>query len=446
MTSSPDLEHSAQQARVLAFAGARREQAQGEAAQLDVLTDAYEEVLNGLHGTDETAYKSLYAVFAVEARMTDFQVAELMHVGHKLRRAFTQTQLAFAAGEVSLAHVRAIVEPAEHISNDPVLVPLYESRIIEYAKTTTPGCTRARAKQIIATLDPQTTQERHRAAREQRDVHTVEREDGMSDLVIHGPTVLIAGAYDVLTRQARGFAEFIVDGDIRTLGNIRADIALDKLLSGTGMTLHGTGLEALKGHVNVTLSAKFLSGDAEGMAELDGHGSLDPELAYELAGINPVWTKLFLSNAGQVVSTCSYSPTAAMRRTLMARDKTCRFPGCRMPVSRCQIDHTNDWATGGKTELSNLGHVCVRHHALKHPQVADEHRWNVEQIEPGVLAWKSPTGKIYIDKPETRVMFTEAEPAHDATTGIPRPRPGETWGEYLARMPHRAPEPASAPF
>lgn len=445
MSTIVDLEHTSQLARVLAFADARREQARREAAQIAMLTDAYEEVMDGPHGLDETAYASLYAVFAVEARMTDFQIGELMSIGHSLRQAFTLTGEAFTEGELSLAHVRAILEPAESIKNDPVLVPFYEAQIVEYAKTTTPGCARARAKQVVASLDPQTTQELHRAARETRTVRTVECENGMSELIVRGPTPLVNGAYDLLTRQAKGFEEFAADGDTRTFDNIRCDIAFDKLLSGTSTTLHGTGLEALKGQVNVTLSAKFLSGDAEGMAELDGYGALDPELAFELAGINPVWTKLFLDNTGEVVSTGSYSPTAQMRRTLRARDKTCRRVGCRRPATQCQIDHTHDWAKGGKTELGNLAHLCVRHHALKHPQVADEHRWYVEQIEPGVLKWTSPTGQTYIDRPEPRVMFTEAEPEASAG-GVPRPRSGETWDEYNPRFLRAAREPANYPF
>lgn len=446
MSNLLDLEHSPQWERVAVFAAGEREKSRFEAGQLAVLTDAYDEVLSGPHGADETAYKSLFAAFAVEARLTDHAVAERMSIGHAVRHTFVETGAAFSAGDLSYQHVRAIVDAASSIAQDPVLVPLYEAQIVEFAKTTTVGCVRSRAKQIIATLDDQSTAERHRTARQFRHVRKVECDDGMGELIAYGPMVLIEGAHDLLTRQGTGFEAFAVEGDTRLLDQVRCDIALDKLLSGTGQTLHGTGLEALKGHINVTLSAKMLSGDADGMAELDGHGALDPETAFELAGLNPVWTKLFLDNGGQVVSTCSYSPTAQMRRTLMARDKTCRFPGCRMPVARCQLDHTDDWAKGGKTELSNLGHLCIRHHALKHPQVDENYRWNVEQLEPGVLAWKSPTGHVYIDKLEARVMFVEATspPEADRWAGL-RPQPGETWAKYLARFPAGAAEPAHSP-
>ncbi len=446
MAPTLDFEQTSQLTRVLAFAEARREQARREAAQIAMLTDAIDELEQGLHGDEETPYNSLYATFAVEAHMTDGQVASLMDIGQRLRHAFLKTGAAFTEGSISLAHVRAILDVADPIRKDPLLIRLFEAEIVEYATTTTPGCTRARAKQVLAKLDPQTSQERHRAARELRDVRSMQLEDGMSELIIHGPTPLINGAYDILTRQARGLAEFAVDGDTRSLDNMRCDIALDKLLSGSATTLHGTGLEALKGQVNVTVSAKFLSGDAEGMAELDGYGALDPDVAFELAVLSPLWTKLFLDNRGQVVSTCSYSPTAEMRRTLKARDKTCMFVGCRRPAAQCQIDHTHDWAKGGKTELGNLAHLCTRHHSLKHPQVADEFRWNVEQIEPGVLKWTSPTGQTYIDRAEPRVMFTEVEPEIDPFTKIPTPRPGETWPEYMERVPEYVPAPGEYPF
>lgn len=442
-----DLEHSSQWERVAVFAEGEREKARFEAKQLAVLTDAYDEVLAGPHGMDETAHKSLFAVFAVETRLTDHAVAERMSVGRAVRHTFVETGTAFSDGHLSYQHVRAIVETAASIAQDPVLVPLYEAQIVEYAKTTTVGCVRSRAKQIIATLDDQTSAERHRAARQFRHVRKVEGDDGMGELIVYGPMPLIAGAYDLLTRQGKGFEAFAVEGDTRSLDQVRCDLALDKLLSGTSQALHGTGLEALKAHINVTVSAKMISGDADGMAELDGHGALDPETAFELAGINPVWTKLFIDNTGQVVSTCSYTPTAQMRRTLMARDKTCRFPGCRMPVARCQVDHTEDWAKGGTTSLDNLANLCVRHHSLKHPQVADKYRWKVEQIEPGVLAWESPTGTVYIDKPETRVMFTEADPPPEADRWVNlRPKPGETWADYTARFPSSTLASTTYPF
>ena len=62
--------------------------------------------------------------------------------------------------------------------------------------------------------------------------------------------------------------------------------------------------------------------------------------------------------AGEVLSvgrrTRTISP--ALRRALAARDRHCRFPGCR--ATRCDVHHVRHWAHGGETALSNLVLLC----------------------------------------------------------------------------------------
>jgi hypothetical protein len=95
-----------------------------------------------------------------------------------------------------------------------------------------------------------------------------------------------------------------------------------------------------------------------------------------------------------------------MKRYLRARDQHCRFPGCRAPAHRCQIDHNRDHAKGGPTAVSNLALFCTSHHPLKHPDVDDRDRWTAKQLDDGVILWTSPLGRSYTDEPPLRVMFT----------------------------------------
>ena len=58
--------------------------------------------------------------------------------------------------------------------------------------------------------------------------------------------------------------------------------------------------------------------------------------------------------------------TPAQRRALLAMYSTCAWPGCRVPVDRCEIHHPDDWLHGGETDLDNLIPICVGHHHLIH--------------------------------------------------------------------------------
>lgn len=69
-------------------------------------------------------------------------------------------------------------------------------------------------------------------------------------------------------------------------------------------------------------------------------------------------------------STEAYTPTEAIAAFVRGRDGTCRFPGCEVPASDCDLDHvmrfgTGDPATGGPTSTTNLHCLCRRHHLMK---------------------------------------------------------------------------------
>ncbi len=88
-------------------------------------------------------------------------------------------------------------------------------------------------------------------------------------------------------------------------------------------------------------------------------------------------------------------PNAAMTAWIRARDRTCRAPGCRIPARACHLDHTTDYAHGGRTTHDDLGLLCGRHHVMKH-----EGGWRLFQIKPGHFIWVSPNGHVYHVRPE----------------------------------------------
>ncbi|KJL22284.1 hypothetical protein RN51_02164 [Microbacterium oxydans] len=197
----------------------------------------------------------------------------------------------------------------------------------------------------------------------------------------------------------------VLPADERGIDAVRTDLLSDLLLTTDPSVAAGTALESIQARIQVTIAAETLAVIDERPAELDGIGALHPDVARDLAGRNGGWSRLFLDRAGVVTATAAYAPTATMRRHLQARDQHCRFPGCRTPVHRCQIDHNHDHAKGGATSIDNLSHFCVGHHALKHPDIAEKHRWRARQTPGGDIEWTSPLGRRYTDASPRRVMF-----------------------------------------
>jgi len=58
--------------------------------------------------------------------------------------------------------------------------------------------------------------------------------------------------------------------------------------------------------------------------------------------------------------------TAAQRRALLLRDKTCRAVGCDVPGTWAEAHHWLPWLLGGLTDLDNAVLLCAHHHHRVH--------------------------------------------------------------------------------
>lgn len=191
--------------------------------------------------------------------------------------------------------------------------------------------------------------------------------------------------------RARRFARA---REARSLDSLRADLLADLLLSGT------SGADSRDLVAGITANIQLIIPADGAPARLDGHGPIDAATARRFAASAPGWDRIAYDASGALIATDRRQPSEAMRRILEARDAHCRFPGCQIPAARCELDHTIEWARSGPTAVSNLGHLCPRHHRLKHPDLPDHTRWRVEQDRYGTYTWTSPTGESYSDQAE----------------------------------------------
>ncbi|WP_160312765.1 HNH endonuclease signature motif containing protein [Jiangella alkaliphila] len=149
--------------------------------------------------------------------------------------------------------------------------------------------------------------------------------------------------------------------------------------------------------VHVTIPFATLAGLTDQPGELDGYGPIPAHVARALAA-EGVWTWLAHDpGTGQLLDLgrTRYRPTKALAEFIVARDRTCRTPGCHRSAKAADIDHLVPFADGGTTDPANCHALCETHHLLKH-----HGGWSVQRDRDGTTRWRSPTGHRYEKPPE----------------------------------------------
>jgi hypothetical protein len=167
----------------------------------------------------------------------------------------------------------------------------------------------------------------------------------------------------------------------------------------------GAGLAAAARQVEVVIDVSYDDLVSEqGGCEADGIGAFSAELARRFLCEGP-FRVAFKGQKGELValSTRARLASAAIKKALRRRHKTCCFPGC--PARRNLIAHHILFAGAhyagikGQTELSNLVLVCAYHHRLIHHD-----DWGVELDELGNARWYTPYGALY-DPPDCFIPY-----------------------------------------
>jgi hypothetical protein len=126
------------------------------------------------------------------------------------------------------------------------------------------------------------------------------------------------------------------------------------------------------------------------------HGPAPPErearVAAWLASIPMKWFES--DGCAHRRQSAAYRPPPALQHLIRVRQQTCAFPGCRRPASQCDLDHTTPFQRGGPTCECNLAPLCRKHHRCKQGE-----GWRLEQPNPGMLVWQTPSGRTYSISP-----------------------------------------------
>ncbi|WP_396657466.1 DUF222 domain-containing protein [Microbacterium oxydans] len=426
----------------------------------------------------DMAIRAVAAEIGAAQRVSDRTVERRMADASWLVERFPAVWRAQGEGRISAAHSRVIVDAGAHLEHAADR-QAFADEAVELAAGESPNRLRRLARRLAERFQERTLTERHLDARERRRVWVRDLEDGMAELGVQAPAVLVHGMFDRLSQMAHavkqqsavvdqgtaderttdeGTADVSTteehDREARTVDQLRTDLLTDLVLTGTP-TGHDTAdglLGEIEARVEVTVPVMTLMGrhDAtrQGLpfvpgsvppragsvpppAELDGVVPIDTATARALAGLASGWDRVLTHPiSGEMLAVDRYRPNARLRRHLRARDQRCRFPGCGIVARKCDLDHNHAAASGGATCESNLSAFCRRHHMLKHHSP-----WHVEQRPGGVLEWTSPTGREYIDRPppQNTVVFTDESPPDEPAPDEPvRPRFLDTSQEHAS--------------
>src|SRR5690625_128655 len=95
-------------------------------------------------------------------------------------------------------------------------------------------------------------------------------------------------------------------------------------------------------------------------------------------------------------------------KAVLARDRSCQFPGCGAAPYTLEIHHIQHWANGGVTSAGNSITLCRFHHQYVHQReitiTPSQHtgRWQFHDQNGQLLNTRDPLTRLTIENTETQ--------------------------------------------
>jgi hypothetical protein len=316
---------------------------------------------------DDDGFVSAIDWMRFNGHVTSGAASNSVAVGEAMHR-MPESIESMAEGQIGYAHVTVMARTAEALGER-----FDESVLIKKARESSPGkfhyiCTHYRhAADPKQYADEQAEQVQNRWLKVSRWM------DG---------TVLLSGSLDpeggaVLLTTLGSLNRKTGAHDDRDLDRRNAD-ALVELASGGGS----------QAQIQVTSSIETLLG-------LAGAPAADIELslpissrAVERLACDCSIARVLLDSDSMVIDVGRSKRVVSepARRALVARDGSCRWPGCDRPASWAAAHHVVHWIHGGTTDLDNLVLLCRRHHWMVH-----EGEWQIVRGDDGRMLTIPPT-------------------------------------------------------
>lgn len=310
-------------------------------------------------------------------------------------------------GEMSAAVALRIANELEHVVDPDKLLQIQD--VILGACLKNGKCVRwsswmtRKLHRVINAIDPDAVKRDDKDSAQKREVRMWPASPSSSTIAATLPVLEAEAVWSSIDNLAVSWGK--IESETRTLAERRAD-ALIQMVTGTDKRPEGDCTPI--GHQvctpSVTLVADMPAGASRERA-FAAKGSttrqkLDelleqaksaklatvPLRADEVETELPRFVKLVEAVVARLTEQVTYTPSAALRRLVVARDGTCRFPGCQVPASKCDLDHVvpfnhNDPLGGGLTREANLIALCRHHHREK------THNGSTYRLLPDGTVW-----------------------------------------------------------
>ena len=367
-------------------------------------------------GVDEAEREDI----STALRLSPATAQSRIDIARTLINNLPNTCSALATGEISSAHATVIArESATAIREGAPESVIFEieQRAIAYAEFHTPGQLAHHIRNTVAKFIPEEFEEATARATSLRRVSCYNEADGMSTVVAILPAAdaqIVMNSIEAFILRQEQLSHSQSADELSSLGNAPRDnsqpLTIDQKRADALSAICSNFLSEISETVtpqrrpltvNVTIDLPTLLGLAENPGQLAGYGPIPASVARELAS-DARWKRFITEpQTGNLLDFGreSYEPPQHLKDFLIARDRTCRFPGCRRSALLSDLDHAESWESGGSTSPDNIGALCRRHHRLK-----THDGWKIESFSDGSCTWTSPLGKTF---------FTPARSMHE---------------------------------
>ncbi|WP_410591372.1 DUF222 domain-containing protein [Amycolatopsis sp. lyj-23] len=285
-------------------------------------------------------------------------------------------------GRLDLHRVMKVTDATAWLSGDDVRVvdATLEDRVPGKNATQV----RRAATYAAAQVDPEGAALRTERKLVERRLTLHHQDTGVTHLSVNNAaTEKAAAAYARVDQAARALK---TPDEPRTLDQLRADVAIDLLLSGKGGPSERT-------EVFLHIDLATYIGLNQTPAALAGRGPIGAKLARHIIGGSNTTLRRVLTDprTGHAVELSPTRYPLDQDEFVRVRDQECRQPGCTRPAQSCQVKPIR---TKGGGDADQAATFCSRHSKLE-----GQPGWNYEVTPDGTVNVATPSGQVHSTTP-----------------------------------------------